>query len=105
MMKVHCDDQPAPSMNPIQNKQTPRMAFSATQGLGAKTQGGKTKAPLPKNKASLVKNRVSKLNANLLLVFFRWAFSGVLGHGGRDVPERYAQEGRRFRILECPMRP
>ena len=56
MMKVHCDDQPAPSMNPIQNKQAPRMAFSATQGLGAKTQGGKTKAPLPKNKASLVKN-------------------------------------------------
>ena len=58
MMKVHCDDQPAPSMNPIQNKQAPRMVFSATQGLGAKTQGGKTKAPLPKNKASLVKNRV-----------------------------------------------
>ena len=58
MMKVHCDDQPAPSMNPIQNKQAPGMVFSATQGLGAKTQGGKTKAPLPKNKASLVKNRV-----------------------------------------------
>ena len=58
MMKVHCDDQPAPSMNPIKNKKAPRMVFSATQGLGAKTQGGKTKAPLAKNKASLVKNRV-----------------------------------------------
>ena len=61
MMKAHCDDQPAPSMKPIQNKQAPRMVFSATQGLGAKTQGGKTKAPLPKKKASLVKNRVYSL--------------------------------------------